>query len=246
MSPPHDFRDCLARSHAAADLPVWEEMYRQAFPDFLVRIDRREYGPHQRQGIDCIVKLGNGREIPIDEKVRGRGKHGVIYNDVALEYISVDRTGAPGWVENPAIIAEYIAYAIAPLGSGYLLPVLQLQQAWKKNKQKWLLVYGPHAAPNNGYLTYFCPVPVPELFAAIGSQLRLKFTPFEMVGGVPVLSPPLPTPAPVAEGGCPHCHQPLAPKDICWACQDRLCERCGRLTGSDLISVCWLCEVKEP
>lgn len=176
----HDFYDCLQQSHEAEDLPFWKEVYQQAFPNMATMVNHREDGWHQRAGIDRSVILDNSKQILIDEKVRGRNKKtGKIYgNDIALEYISNDKTGAPGWVCKP-LQAEYIAYAIAPLGNCYLLPVIQLQSAWTKNQQLWLETYQTKFAQNKGYKTWFCPVPINVLFKAIGLELRIKFTPHE-------------------------------------------------------------------
>jgi hypothetical protein len=250
MNPPHDFRECLARSHAAADLPIWEQMYRQAFGDFQARHDHRQDGPHQREGIDVSVILHGGRQLWVDEKIRGRGKNGKIYDDVALEYVSNDRTNAPGWVEKKHMLTDYIAYAIAPRGVGYLLPLVQLQQAWAANKAGWLRKFREpvHNAPNNGYRTLFCPVPVAELFKAIGSQLRLTFTPFEFTEGVPVQAPAIPnpvvpSPALLEPDTCPGCHGPLDNKGRCWRCCYRRCERCGKSTGSAFLALCLTCDL---
>jgi hypothetical protein len=174
---PHDFGESLQKSHAAHDLPIWEQMYRQAFPDMLAMHDHRDDGYWQRAGIDRSIILRSSKQILIDEKVRGRNKiTGKVYQDIAVEHVSNDRTGALGWAEKP-LAADYIAYAIAPLGQGYLLPVPHFQAAWRANKDEWLTQFGSKSATNNGYKTLFCPVPVAALFKAMGQQLRLKFDP---------------------------------------------------------------------
>ena len=48
----HDFGESLRFSHSASDLPIWEEVYRQAFPSFAAMVDHRQDGEHQRAGID--------------------------------------------------------------------------------------------------------------------------------------------------------------------------------------------------
>ena len=105
MSAVHDFADSLAASHRASDLPIWEEIYRKSFPDFLAMVDHRQDGEHQRAGIDRSVILENSKQILIDEKIRWKP-----YPDIAVEYLSNDRTGAPGWACKP-LRADYIAYA---------------------------------------------------------------------------------------------------------------------------------------
>lgn len=179
----HDFDDKLAQSHAAADLPFWGQVYKEAFPKMRDMIDTREDGWHQRAGIDRRIILDPIGEVFIDEKVRGRDKRGNVYEDIALEYVSNDRRNDPGWVCKP-LAANYIAYAIAPIGLCYLLPVTPLQEAWRRYGEAWLAEYRKpfHCAPNKNYTTLFVPVPVPVLFAAIGNWHRVKFEPVEVNG----------------------------------------------------------------
>ncbi len=175
MSAVHDFADSLAASHRASDLPIWEEIYRKSFPDFLAMVDHRQDGEHQRAGIDRSVILENSKQILIDEKIRWKP-----YPDIAVEYLSNDRTGAPGWACKP-LRADYIAYAIAPLGMCYLLPVIQLQQAWRRKGDIWKASCFIVRAPNRGYTTLSAAVPVHELFSEIGRALRVPFAALEAV-----------------------------------------------------------------
>ena len=48
MNAVHDFAESLAASHRASDLPIWEEIYRKSFPEFLAMADHRQDGEHQR------------------------------------------------------------------------------------------------------------------------------------------------------------------------------------------------------
>lgn len=175
----HEFDDSLRRSHAAEDLPFWEECYRNAFGDFAAMVNHRKDGEHQRAGIDRSIILSNAKQYLVDEKVRWDA-----YDDIALEYLSNDRSGTPGWVCKP-LRADYIAYAVAPKGICYLLPVPQLQQAWRINGDAWKSngeIKRPGfkicRAPNRGYVTLSVAVPVDVLFPAIGAALRVAFTPF--------------------------------------------------------------------
>ena len=182
MQPEHinDFNQCLAQSHAAEELPIWEEVYRQAFPAFNGMVSYRQDGFWQREGIDRGVILDTTKQIFIDEKIRGRNKRtGKVYNDIALEYLSNDRARTKGWVCKP-LRADYIAYLIAPLGVCYLLPVIQLQNAWAKHKEQWKLAYQIIEAPNPGYKTVSCCVPANDVFKAMGQELRVNFEPFEV------------------------------------------------------------------
>lgn len=168
----HDFNESLRASHAASDLPIWLEIYGKAFPSMEAAVDHRQDGEHQRAGIDRSVILSNSKQILIDEKIRWKP-----YRDIVLEYLSDEARGTPGWVCKP-LRADFICYAVAPLGRGYLLPVPQLQQAWTRHGAKWKeKPYFQVRAPNKGYWTISAAVPVTELFGAIGACLRVSFTP---------------------------------------------------------------------
>ena len=119
--------------------------------------------------------LENSKQILIDEKIRWKP-----YPDIAVEFMSNDRTGAPGWACKP-LRADYIAYAIAPLGMCYLLPVIQLQQAWRRKGEIWKASCFIVRAPNRGYTTLSAAVPVHELFSEIGRALRVPFAALEAV-----------------------------------------------------------------
>jgi hypothetical protein len=171
----HNFADSLAASHKASDLPLWETVYRQAFPQFLTMVDHRDDGEHQRAGIDRSVILANSKQLLIDEKIRWpQAGTGRVFTDILLEHTSNDRTKAPGWVCKP-LRADYIAYAIAGLGLCYMLPVIQLQVAWAKHGDQWRQEYFEAAAQNSSYRTLSTAVPVDVLFRAIGGALRVKF-----------------------------------------------------------------------
>ena len=87
---------------------------------------------------------------------------------------------SPGWACKP-LRADYIAYAIAPLGMCYLLPVIQLQQAWRRKGELWKASCFIVRAPNRGYTTLSAAVPVHELFSEIGRALRVPFAALEAV-----------------------------------------------------------------
>ena len=178
---PYDFGEQLALSHAAEDLPFWLDVYREAFPTLTACVNHRQDGEHQRAGIDRSLVLANSKQVLIDEKVRGRNrKTGKVYEDIALEYWSDYERRAPGWVCKP-LRADYIAYAIAPLGRCYLLPVAQLQQAWRNCGDAWTARYpeirATSAAGARRWTTLSVGVPVVVLFRAIGACLRVSFTP---------------------------------------------------------------------
>lgn len=183
MSHVHDFRASLAKSHAAEDLPFWREVYETAFPGMVGMYNHRADGEHQRAGIDRSVIMSTSKQILIDEKVRWRNEiTGVVYRDCALEYLSDEEKGTPGWVCKP-LRADYIAYAIAPIGQCCLLPVVQLQLAWERNSPEWLRraedfrekEFRIVRAQNNRYVTASCALPWRVLFPAIGDCLRVQF-----------------------------------------------------------------------
>jgi hypothetical protein len=175
----HSFEESLAMSHAASDLPFWRTVYTKAFPTMAAMIDHRQDGEHQRAGIDRSIILANSKQILIDEKVRGRNKKtGKVYDDIALEYWSDEGRKTPGWVCKP-LRADLIAYAIAPLGRCFLLPVIPLQRAWKQYGDEWRENFFEVRAVNKGYTTVSVGVPVDILFPAIGRQFRISFDPVE-------------------------------------------------------------------
>lgn len=177
----HDFGRSLSESHKAEDLPLWEECYRKAFPNFQAMANHRSDGDHQRNGIDRSIILQNSKQILIDEKFRTKA-----YSDIALEYLSDSERGVLGWVCKP-LLCDYIAYAIGPLGKCYLLPVVQLQKAWSDNKDKWMnnfTIRAENKCAKTGrrWVTLSKAVSVKDLFSAMGNCLRVDFTPVEENG----------------------------------------------------------------
>tara|TARA_Y100000310_G_scaffold255737_1_gene263300 strand:+ start:795 stop:1343 length:549 start_codon:yes stop_codon:yes gene_type:complete len=177
----HNFSDSLKQSHEAEDLPLWGEIYKQAFPSMVAMLNHRADGQHQRNGIDRSIILDNSKQILIDEKVRWVNKiTGLVYEDIALEYLSDSEMGVSGWVCKP-LLANYIAYAILPIGKCYLMPVIQLQKAWQENNELWFGEFKTIEAKNSQggrvWKTLSLCVPVRVLFSAMGKCLRIEFTP---------------------------------------------------------------------
>jgi hypothetical protein len=169
------FYDDLQFSHDASDNPIWKEIYGQFFPTAKEVVDYREMGEHQLLGIDRMIALGNTRAIYIDEKVRRKDYGG----DIFLEVWSSEERQTPGWIQKPLYV-DYIAYAVLESGKAYLLPVLQLQEAWIRHGEQWEAKYGTKKAFTNlvydgGYHSVGVPVPVDILFRAIGGCLRCDF-----------------------------------------------------------------------
>ena len=173
----HNFADSLAKSHTASDMPFWEEYYKKFFPTMIAFLDHRQDGNHQRQGIDRSVILANGKRYWIDEKVRFKNaKTGKVYEDIALEEWSNEERKILGWAEKP-LLCDYIAYAIAPLGKCYLLPVEQMQAAWLKNKAIWKNKYQEIRAINQSWITVSWGIPWKVLFCEIWENHICTFTP---------------------------------------------------------------------
>jgi hypothetical protein len=175
------FQECLDQSHKASDWSGWLTLYQSFFGQQITLVDHREDGWHQRAGIDRSIILPNSKQILIDEKVRGRNKKtGRVYEDIALEYWSKVRERVKGWVAKD-LACDFIAYAILPIGKCYLLPFVQLRQAWRRYHKEWVATYGHRDAENNGYMTRFCPVPADIVTTAISEISVVHFEPFDCV-----------------------------------------------------------------
>lgn len=170
MSTVHDFRRDLAYSHSQTDQPWWEDVYRRAFPDFHSMTDLREDSDHQRMGVDRHVTLSSGRVVEIDEKVRRRD-----YGDILIEYWSDEQRRKPGWAAK-SLRCDFIAYAVEPSATCYLIPFQQLRAAWRANGASWVETYGRREAANRGYVTVSCPVPVAVLFDAITVATTIRWS----------------------------------------------------------------------
>lgn len=157
----HDFRERLAFSEVASDEPFWFEVYKKAFPNMVNFMPCPGDTVSQRQGIDRVILLASGRMLKIDEKKREKE-----YPDILLEYLSVDTTGAPGWIEKDLPI-DYLAYAFMPTRRVYLFPWDMLRRTWINMKVDWLSKYPKIEAQNNGYKTHSIAIPTKDLLIAI-------------------------------------------------------------------------------
>jgi hypothetical protein len=178
----HDFHECLARSHAAHTLPIWEACYRQFFSSFLDMHYHDKDSDLQRLGVDRSVVLSHGKYVFVDEKVRfPNAKTGRVYTDIALEEWSDEERKIPGWVVK-RLMCDYIAYAILAIGKCWLLPTLQLQEAWLKHSKSWKSkgILKPIRSKNLGYTTLSWGIEEKILFPAIGGCLRATFQPIEL------------------------------------------------------------------
>lgn len=161
----HNFEQSLALSQSYSEAPWWLDMYRRAFPTLQSAVSVRNDGWAQRAGIDRVLTLACGRTVTIDEKVRTND-----WPDILLEQWSDEARRVPGWVQKP-LGCDLIAYAFAPSGRCYLLPVLLLQRAWRLNGREWILVYGQRRAQNVGYVSANVPVPIATLMQAMSDAM---------------------------------------------------------------------------
>lgn len=161
----HRFHESLALSEAYAEADWWLPLYKRAFPRLLSAVSVREDGWAQRGGVDRVLTLACGRTYTVDEKIRTED-----WPDILLEQWSDEERRVPGWVQKP-LACDFIAYAYAPSGVGFLLPVVPLQRAWRQHGRKWLELYGTRRARNPGYVSVSVPVPRGVLVQAIAEAM---------------------------------------------------------------------------
>lgn len=164
----HDFNSELSYSESASDEPFWASVYKKAFPNIVNLMLASGDVKSQRMGVDRVVFLSSGKTLYIDEKKRKEN-----YNDILLEYISVDTTGAPGWIEKDLMI-DYLAYAFMPSKTVYLFPWNMLRRAWLHFKDEWIEKYTIPPAYNNGYKTISVAVPTEILRNAVSRASIIK------------------------------------------------------------------------
>jgi len=181
----HDFTQRLiyANVHSAPQRLEW--FYRRMFPNArqIVKVNDRSL---QRQGVDTIVCLENGKLVYFDEKIRER-----TYPDVLIEEFSVWPNYPylngreidphepvlsgwrgilkPGWIGGHKA-TDYITYVKRRANVVYFLPFLLLQSAWLKHYVSWVCAYGRRNAQNKTYHTTNIPIPDTVLYEAIYEQ----------------------------------------------------------------------------
>lgn len=172
MTITHNFRQQLEWSEAASYEPFWDAVYRKAFPNLVNHMICSGDTAGQRMGVDRVLYLANNFTIAVDEKKRKE-----VWPDVLLEYISVDTTGAPGWMEKDLAI-DYLAYAFIPNRRCYLYPWPLLRRAWMHYKEQWISDGQRRTngcrivtAQNAGYKTYSVAVPIQTVQKAISTAL---------------------------------------------------------------------------
>lgn len=162
---PHSFNRSLEWSEQASHEPFWDAVYRKAFSNLVSHMPTPGDFQSQRMGIDRSILLANGKTLYVDEKKRSRE-----YGDILLEYISVDTTNTPGWIEKDLAI-DYLAYAFMQSQRCYLFSWPLLRRAWQMNRDAWFSRYEPIIAQNKGYHTHCLPIPIPTLQRAVAVAL---------------------------------------------------------------------------
>lgn len=172
MTTIHDFNEQLRWSEAAGYEPFWDAVYKKAFPNIVNHMMTSGNTLGQRMGVDRVLYLSNNMTIAVDEKKR-KGT----YTDVLLEYISVDTTGAPGWMEKDLAI-DYLAYAFIPTKQCYLYPWPLLRRVWLRYRDEWIAagenkIDGFVKVPgyNKKYTTWSVAVPMKVLHSALRNSI---------------------------------------------------------------------------
>jgi hypothetical protein len=166
----HNFAESLEVSHLYSNAAWWGVVYKAAFPSLDAMTCVRSDGWAQRGGIDRILTLKSGRVIKIDEKVRSKW-----YGDILLERFSDEARKIAGWIQKP-LDCEFIAYAVVPIETCWLLPTLQLQQAWRCFGREWIKRYPKEIrAHNSSYITLSTAVPPDVLVAGIADVARIAW-----------------------------------------------------------------------
>lgn len=176
-APVHDFQESLQASRKYRDAPWWLAVYRSAFPDLAAVVPIDDDGWAQRAGIDRVLTLLSGRVITVDEKVREKD-----YGDILLEYFSDSQRKTRGWVNKP-LGCDFIAYAIAPTCTCYLLPVPTLRRAWTLSGPEWIRAaragergFRLIVADNGRYMTKSVAVPIGVLFSGLSNAMTVRWT----------------------------------------------------------------------
>lgn len=165
----HSFSRSLALSEEYAEAGWWLDVYRRALPRLASAVSVRGDGWAQRGGIDRLLTLSCGRTYSVDEKVRTRD-----WPDILLEQWSDEARRSPGWIQKP-LACDFIAYAFAPSGVCYLLPVPALQRAWRHHGREWLQLYGTRRAYNHGWVSVGVPVPKDVLLQAMAEAMIVSW-----------------------------------------------------------------------
>jgi hypothetical protein len=178
------FEKDLRYSEDQVNRDFWNSVYLKAFGD---HSSTAITGCNaQNDGVDRVLTLPNQRMILVDEKVQRR-HHTIVWDgekqdSLWIEEYSVVEKKIPGWAMKPLRV-EYILYGFPTAGRAHLLPVLQLQaaykiywQEWKQNNW-WRLT---KKESNDGYHTSGFTVPINVLKRAITDVMTIEVKQEEM------------------------------------------------------------------
>ena len=171
----HNFEKDLAYSVQASAEDFWDGIYRKAFPNLVNHMLCEGNTASQRMGIDRFIMLASGKTLAIDEKKRRYD-----CGDILLEYISNNKTNAPGWIEKDLAI-DYLAYAFPKSKRCYLFPWQELRRAWKQWGKQWFEYaddplrtgYKLITADNLTYKTLCIVIPLKHLISAVAYASRI-------------------------------------------------------------------------
>jgi len=171
----HNFQEDLEYSEKASAELFWKNIYQKAFPNLVNIMSCPGDYESQRMGIDRIILLSNGKTLKIDEKKRREN-----WDDILLEYISIDTTNTPGWIEKNLAI-DYLAYAFMPLQKAYLLPWPMLKRVWLHFGKDWKKLgedekegFRKVEAENNDYKTISVAVPITILLKEVKNAMIIQ------------------------------------------------------------------------
>jgi hypothetical protein len=155
-----DISNKEARRHEES--PQFEQVCRQLWPGLeKIGIERQD-GPRQRHGIDVWLSMQNGLRLTMDNKFRE-----AVYSDIALEFITDEDRGIPGWVANRNLMCDRIGYWFVPIWKCIAIPRVHLQAAWAELGDEWIQEFGVIRAYNKfdsrSWVTLSCPVPIERL-----------------------------------------------------------------------------------
>ena len=168
----HSFQNDLQGSETDELQKWWERRYKR-FPGIVSLVRNQADNEAQRRGVDTLVFTANDRVFRIDEKCDTYPP-----KNYFLEYVSVDRFGAPGWIEKP-LSCDFIAYGFINHNRCDFLPWPLLQLAWQQNGELWKRTYRPSSVQNSSYQTKGVPVPRGVVWNAMYNCMSLT----EAAGG---------------------------------------------------------------
>lgn len=165
----HDFNESLAQSQNIATEGWWRIIYQRYFPHFVAMSPPIKDGWGQRGGIDRVITLQGGKTVTVDEKVRYTD-----YGDILLELWSHYEKREQGWAVKE-LACDFIAYAVLPCKTCYMIPFHSLQKTLYANGNEWEKRFGLHYSRNRNYTTVNMAIPPDVLFDAMNRASRIEW-----------------------------------------------------------------------